>query len=65
MKTPYSIDDCLQLGVDGVMTMGIIGNEYDTADLNHIASIVTACNNYGIISGAEILPNGFSSKPED
>ena len=47
------------------MTMGIIGNEYDTANLNYIAGIVAACNKYGIISGAEMLPNAFSSKLED
>ena len=65
MGSPYSIEDCLQFGVDGVMTMGIIGNEYDTANLNYIAGIVAACNRYGIISGTEMLPNAFSSKPED
>jgi class I fructose-bisphosphate aldolase len=65
MGSPFTIDDCLHLGVDGVMTMGIIGNDFDLDNLNYIAGIAAACNKYGLISAAEMLPNGFSSKPED
>ncbi|MHB8808131.1 MAG: class I fructose-bisphosphate aldolase [Anaerolineaceae bacterium] len=64
-NSPYSIEDCLRLGVDGVMTMGIIGNEFDTANLKYIAGVVAACQQYGLIAAAEMLPNGFSSKEED
>lgn len=65
MGSPYTVDDCLRLGVDGIMTMGIIGNEYDTQNLVYIAKIVAECNKYGLITAAEMLPNGFSSAPED
>jgi DhnA family fructose-bisphosphate aldolase class Ia len=65
MDSPYTVEDCLRLGVDGVMTMGIIGTENDTANLKYIAGVVAACNQYGLITAAEMLPNGFSSKPED
>jgi DhnA family fructose-bisphosphate aldolase class Ia len=65
MGSPYSIEDCLHLGVDGVMTMGIIGTEYDTANMRYIAGVVAACEEYGLITAAEMLPNGFSSNPED
>jgi class I fructose-bisphosphate aldolase len=65
MGSPYSIEDCLRLGVDGVMTMGILGTEMDTANMRYIASVVAACEPYGIITAAEMLPNGFSSKEED
>ena len=65
MGTPFTIDDCLRLGADGIMTMGIIGNDYDTDNLQYIASLAAECNEYGLICAAEMLPNGFSSKPED
>lgn len=65
MGSPYSVEDCLQLGVDGVMTMGILGNDYDSSNLQYIAGVVAECNQYGLITAAEMLPNGFSSKPED
>jgi hypothetical protein len=51
--------------VPGVMTMGIIGTEYDTANMRYIAGVVAACEEYGLITAAEMLPNGFSSNPED
>lgn len=65
MGTAYDIDDCLRLGVDGIMTMGILGNEYDTKNLIYIARLAADCNKYGLISAAEMLPNGFSSDPKD
>lgn len=65
MSTPYTVDDCLRLGVDGIMTMGIIGNDYDTRNLIYIAKLIAECNKYGLITAAEMLPNGFSSDPED
>lgn len=65
MGTPYSIEDCVRLGADGIMTMGIIGNDYDTKNLVYIAKLVAECNKYGLISAAEMLPNGFSSDPND
>ena len=65
MASPYTIDSCLHLGVDGIMTMGIIGNDYDTTNMLHIAKLIAECNEYGLVSAAEMLPNGFSSKPED
>lgn len=65
MGTAYNIDDCLRLGVDGIMTMGILGNEYDTKNLNYIARLAADCNKYGIIAAAEMLPNGFSKDPKD
>lgn len=65
METPYTIEDALRLGADGVMMLGIVGNEFDKRNLNYIAGVVAACNKYGLVSGAEMLPNGFSTKPED
>ena len=65
MGTPYKVEDCLRLGVDGVMTMGILGTDYDSANLKYIAGVVAECNRYDLITAAEMLPNGFSSKPED
>ncbi len=65
MDSPYTMEDCLRLGVDGVMTMGIIGTDYDTVNLKYIAGVVAACNQYGLITAAEMLPNGFSPKAED
>ena len=53
------------MGADGIMTMGIIGNDYDTKNLVYIAKLVAECNKYGLISAAEMLPNGFSSDPND
>lgn len=65
MSTPYSIEDAVQLGVDGVMTMGIIGNDFDSATMNYVASVAAACEKYGLLAASEILPNGFSQDPAD
>lgn len=65
MRTPYTVQDALHLGVDGIMMMGILANEYDTQNLIYIASMVAECDRYGLVTAAEMLPNGFSSTPED
>jgi class I fructose-bisphosphate aldolase len=65
MSSPYKMDDCLRLGVDGVMTLGFLGNEFDSATVNYIAGVAASCAKYGLIAAAEMLPNGFSTKPED
>ena len=65
VSTPFTIEDCLYLGVDGVMTMGIFGNECDAANVQYVARVAADCNKYGLICAAEMLPNGFSMNPED
>jgi DhnA family fructose-bisphosphate aldolase class Ia len=65
MSSPYTMDDCLRLGVDGVMTLGFLGNEFDSATVNYIAGVTASCTKYGLIAAAEMLPNGFSTNPED
>lgn len=65
MGSPYTVEDCLYLGVDGIMTMGIIANDFDTENLRYIARLSADCKKYGLVSAAEMLPNGFAPKPED
>ncbi len=65
MCSPYTVEDALRLGADGVMTMGIIGCDYDAENVRYIAKIAAECDKYGLICASEILPNGFSSDPED
>lgn len=65
MGTPYTVKDAVKLGVDGIMTMGIIGNNYDVENLRYVGKLAAECNEYGLISASEILPNGFSSDPKD
>lgn len=65
MSSPYTIEDAAKLGADGVMTMGIIGNEFDSETMNYVAGVVAGCEKYGLLSASEILPNGFSQDPAD
>lgn len=65
MGTPYTVEDAVALGADGIMTMGIIGNDYDTGNLVYVAQKVAECKKYGLLCASEILPNGFSSDPQD
>jgi len=65
MGTPYTVEDAVRLGADGIMTMCIIGSTYDTQNLVYVAKMAAECNKYGLISASEILPNGFSSNPKD
>jgi DhnA family fructose-bisphosphate aldolase class Ia len=65
MSSPYTVEDAAKLGVDGVMTMGIIGNDFDCDTLCYVASVSAACQKYGLLAASEILPNGFSQDPAD
>ena len=65
VSSPYTIDDCLRLGVDGIMTMGIIANDFDTVNVQYVARMSAACHKYGLVSAAEMLPNGFAPKADD
>ena len=65
MTSPYTVEDALRLGADGVMTMGIIGCDYDSENVRYIARVAKDCDKYGLICASEILPNGFSNDPED
>jgi DhnA family fructose-bisphosphate aldolase class Ia len=65
MSSPYDIDDCLRLGVDGVITLGVIGNDHDSTTMSYIVGIAAGCAKYWLIVAAEMLPNDFSSRLED
>lgn len=65
MTSPYTVEDAVRLGADGVMTMGIIGCDYDANNVRYIAKAASECEKYGLICASEILPNGFSDAPED
>jgi DhnA family fructose-bisphosphate aldolase class Ia len=62
--TPFEDSDLLRLGVDGVMMMGYPG-ENDGEGMRYLAKVAAACDRWGIISAAEMLPNGFSPDPAD
>jgi class I fructose-bisphosphate aldolase len=62
--TPFDIEDAIRLGADGVMLMGFPGED-DAAGMQFIAKAAAAADKWGIISAAEMLPNGFSSNPDD
>ena len=65
MESPYTVEDALRLGADGVMTMGIIGCNYDGDNVRYIAKVASDCDKYGLICASGVLPNGFSIDPED
>jgi DhnA family fructose-bisphosphate aldolase class Ia len=65
ISSPFTVEDALYLGADGVMTMGIFGNEMDLQNMQYVASVNAACTKYGLVSASEMLPNGFSSDPND
>lgn len=65
MRSPFTVDDVLRLGVDGIMTMGILGSQYDTDNIQYIAHVCAEADKYGLMTAAEMLPHGFSADPED
>lgn len=65
MNSPYTVEQCAKLGVDGLMTLGILGGKFDAENIQYISRIAAESAEYGLVVSAEMLPNGFSSNPED
>lgn len=63
--SPYSVEDAVRLGADGIMFMGFVGTDKDTETMQYIANVNVACEKWGLVTSAEMLPNGFSKDPED
>lgn len=63
--TPFTVEDAVRLGVDGVMAMGIIATEQDANTMRYIAKLAADADKWGLITAAEMLPNGFNPRPED
>lgn len=66
----FNIGDIVKYGIDGVMCMGytnhkINGVEVEGDSFKMITKMVQECDKYGLVSAVEMLPNGFSSAPED
>ncbi len=66
----YQIEDAVRLGVDGIVCNGMPGYkkdgvDYDKQSAQMLTKVVSMCDKYGLLAGAEMLPNNFSKDPKD
>lgn len=61
----YQVEDMARFGADACIVMGFPSGDFDYEMTRLVAHVVTECDKYGILSAAEMLPNGFSSDPAD
>lgn len=61
----FQVEDMARFGADACIMMGFPSGEYDYEMVKNVARMVTECDKYGLLSSAEMLPNGFSSDPAD
>ncbi|MBR0154150.1 MAG: hypothetical protein IJM26_10230 [Lachnospiraceae bacterium] len=61
----YQVETMARFGADAVMLLQFPGDVYDYEMTQNAAKLVEECDRYGILSATEMLPYGFSTKPED
>lgn len=70
LMAEYQIEDAIRLGVDGIVCNGMPGFSYKETDFDKqtvqmITKVASMCDKYGLLAGAEMLPNNFSTDPKD
>lgn len=66
----YTVEDIIRLGADGIVCNGMPGFQhngidYDKESVQMLTKVVSMCDRYGLLAGAEMLPNNFSTNPKD
>jgi len=59
----HTVEAAVKMGADGLVCMGFIGTETETATYRNIAALGEACRDWGIPLIAEMLPGAFGSDP--
>ncbi len=59
----YTVEAAVKMGADGLVCMGFIGTETETATYRNIAFLGEACRDWGIPLVAEMLPGAFGNDP--
>lgn len=60
-KPIVTVEEALCLGVDAVIAMGIVGAPGETPSLHALTALAAACDRWGMVLVAEMLPGGFSA----
>ena len=60
-KPVVSIENTVALGADAVIAMGIVGAAGETQSLHALAALAAACDQWGMVLIAEMLPGGFAA----
>ena len=63
MRLIASVEDALRLGADAVAVMGFPGAEDESDSLQVLGNVAVECRRAGLPLMAEILPFGYSAKP--
>lgn len=53
----YAIEDALRLGVDGIMSHGIVGSDDDPEYMQMVADIASGCDRWGLVAAGEMTPD--------
>jgi DhnA family fructose-bisphosphate aldolase class Ia len=60
-KPVVSVEEALCLGADAVVAMGIVGAPGETRSLHALTALAAACDRWGVVLVAEMLPGGFDA----
>jgi DhnA family fructose-bisphosphate aldolase class Ia len=60
----YSVEDALRLGADGVVATAGPGHKQELEQLEWLAQLSSACDEWGVVLVGEMVPGGFDSGPE-
>ena len=63
MSLISSVEDALKLGADAVAVMGFCGTPEESTSLRILGAVAKECRRLGVPLLAEMLPFGFSAKP--
>ena len=64
MSLISSVEDALKLGADAVAVMGFCGTPDESTSLRTLGVVANECRRLGVPLLAEMLPLGFSGKPD-
>jgi len=60
-QVALEVEDALRLGADGVIAMGIVGAEGESASLLGLERLASYCDRWGLVMVAEMLPRGLTA----
>ncbi len=60
----YTVEDALRLGADGVVANAGPGHRNEVRHMEWLSELASACDVWGMVLVAEMVPGGFDSGPE-
>jgi len=64
MRLIASVEDALRLGADAVAVMGFCGTKDESDSLETLGKVAAECRRLGMPLMAEMLPLGYTGKPD-